>query len=198
MNRRAFLSVTAMAAAPALLAQDSSRTLDSGAPGAADPLRDPGSIGQLRAVTTPLDNAEDIKAIERRLKCTCGCNLDIFTCRTTDFTCTYSPALHKEIVDLYTSGKREEDIVAAFVAKYGESILLAPKAAGFNLLGYLLPSALVLVAGTILGLVLLRRHRDRLLAVVPQAGTAPAPSASLDLSPEQQAQLERAMGEIEQ
>ncbi len=197
MNRRAFLSVTALTAVPVLLAQDSSRTQDSAVTGAADPLRDPGSIGQLRAVTTPLDNAEDIKAIERRLKCTCGCNLDIFTCRTTDFTCTYSPALHKEIVDLYTGGKREEDIVAAFVTKYGESILLAPKAAGFNLLGYLLPSALVLVAGTVLGLVLLRRHRDRLLAAAP-AGAASAPSAGLELSPEQRAQLDRAMGEIEQ
>lgn len=194
MNRRALLSAGALLV-PALARQDSTRR-DSATTGAADPLRDPASAGQLRAVATPLDNAEDIKAIERRLKCTCGCNLDIFTCRTTDFTCTYSPALHKEIVDLYTGGKREEDIVQAFVTKYGESILLAPKAVGFNLLGYLLPSAAVLVAGTILGMILLRRHRDRLLAAAPAtpAGGAGGPS---DLTPEQLAQLERALGEIE-
>lgn len=197
MNRRGFLSVTALAVVPALAGQDTTRTRDPAPSGAADPLRDPSSAGQIRAVATPLDNAEDIKAIERRLKCTCGCNLDIFTCRTTDFTCTYSPALHKEIVDLYTGGKREEEIVAAFVTKYGESVLLAPKAVGFNLLGYLLPSAAVLVAGTVLGVVLLRRHRDRLLATVP-AGTPGAPAGNAALTPEQLAQLERAMGEIEQ
>ena len=196
MNRRSFLAVTALGAAPALLAQDSTQARDSAVIGAADPLRDPSSIGQLRAITTPLDNAEDIKAIERRLKCTCGCNLDIFTCRTTDFTCTYSPALHKEVVELYTGGKREEAIVAAFVTKYGESILLAPKAVGFNLLGYLVPSALVLTVGTMLGVVLLRRHRDRLLAAGPVGPRAPA--GSLELSPEQRAQLDRAMAEIEQ
>ena len=194
MNRRTFVSVAALGAVPALRAQDSAQARD--ATGAADPLRDPSSIGQLRAVTTPLDNADDIKSIERRLKCTCGCNLDIFTCRTTDFTCTYSPALHKEIVALYTGGKREEGIVTAFVAKYGESILLAPKPVGFNLLGYLVPGALVLMAGTILGVVLLRRHRERLLAAGPVGGSA-VPIGGLDLTVEQRAQLERAMGEIE-
>lgn len=195
MNRRAFLAAGALVAVPALAGQDTTRSRDAGATGAADPLRDPASAGQLRAVATSLDNAEDIKAIERRLKCTCGCNLDIFTCRTTDFTCTYSPALHKEIVDLYTGGKREEDIVQAFVAKYGESVLLAPKAVGFNLLGYLLPSAVVLAAGTILGVVLLRRHRERLLAAAP--APAGGPTGPADLTPEQLAQLERALGEIE-
>jgi hypothetical protein len=54
-------------------------------------LRDPAAAGRSRAPTEIADYDERIKAIEHRLACSCGCTLDIFTCRTTDFTCTYSP-----------------------------------------------------------------------------------------------------------
>src|SRR5690348_18097192 len=39
----------------------------------------------------------------------CGCTLDVFTCRTTDFSCTYSPRLHREVLALRASGKRSEE-----------------------------------------------------------------------------------------
>jgi len=194
MNRRGFLAGVALATVGAgrFQAQDTTQTK-----GAADPLMDPTSVGQLRAVATPLDNAEAIKAIERRLKCTCGCNLDIFTCRTTDFTCTYSPALHQEVLTAYTGGQTADQIVAAFVAKYGESILLAPPAEGFNLLGYLAPGVLVLLAGSALGFVLLRRHRQRLLAQPATTVSLGAPAPEQGLSTEQRERLERALSEIE-
>ena len=76
-----------------------------------------------------------MKGIERKLKCTCGCNLDIFTCRTTDFTCQFSPALHKDVLQLRGEGKSPDEVIAAFVAKHGEQILMAPPAEGFNLVG---------------------------------------------------------------
>src|SRR5439155_9368740 len=101
-----------------------------------DRLYDP-SMVQERAAATAADNDAVIKALEHRLKCNCGCNLDIYTCRTTDFTCTYSPALHREVLALRRAGKSPDEVVAAFVAKYGEQILMAPKPEGFNLAGYL-------------------------------------------------------------
>lgn len=190
MNRRSFVAAAAtLVAAGRAGAQDTTQSK-----GAADPLMDPNAVGQLRAVASPLDNEEAIKAIELKLKCTCGCNLDIFTCRTTDFTCTYSPELHKEIVGLYTGGKTGDEIIAAFVAKYGEQVLLAPDAKGFNLVGYLAPSAAVLLAGGTLAFVLLRRHRARLLAA-PAA--APAGKTG-SLSDDQRARLDQALGELEQ
>ena len=190
MNRRTFLAaVGAIGAAGRLDGQDSARS------GAADPLRDPTTVGQLRAVATPLDNADAIKTVERRLKCTCGCNLDIFTCRTTDFTCTYSPVLHQEVVALHEAGKSGDEIVAAFRARYGEQILLAPEARGFNLLGYLAPGAAVLVATGTLAFVLLRRHRARLLATGSTSATS-RPTRT-DLTAEQRDRLDRALGEIE-
>ena len=48
------------------------------------------------------------------------------------------------------SGKSPEEVKAYFVAKYGEWILLEPKAAGFNLLAYLLPLGMVLVGGFVI------------------------------------------------
>jgi cytochrome c-type biogenesis protein CcmH len=107
------------------------------------------------------DNDERIKLIEHKLRCTCGCNLDIFTCRTTDFTCTYSPELHQEVVALDQEGKTAQQILEAFVAKYGEKALMAPKPVGFNLWGYLLPGAVITVGAALLAVVIGRRERIR-------------------------------------
>ncbi len=190
MNRRTLLvALAAPVALRRLLAQEQTPKT-----GAADPLRDPGSVGQLRAEANPLDNNETIKGIERRLKCTCGCNLDIFTCRTTDFTCTYSPELHKDVIALYQAGQTADQIVAAFVAKHGEQILLAPPPLGFNILGYILPTTAVILGSGALGFVLLRRHRLRLEAqpVTPTRSASPS-----SFTPEQQADLDQALKELD-
>lgn len=159
-------------------------------PPTGDRLYDP-SIVQQRSVVSAADNDPAIKSLEHRLKCTCGCNLDIYTCRTTDFTCTYSPALHREVMDLAAAGKSPEETVAAFVAKYGESILMAPKPRGFNLAGYLVPGALVLLAGALLAVVLLRR--GRLAQPSPSTLAGPAPARD----PSEDERLRRALAEID-
>ncbi len=134
-----------------------------------DPLYDP-SVVQERALTTAADNDPVVQAVERRLKCTCGCNLDIYICRTTDFTCSYSPVLHREVVALLAAGASPDAVVAAFVDKYGESTLMAPPPQGFNLAGYLLPGVLVTAVGLLLAWVIARRSRrpeGQLAAVTP-------------------------------
>lgn len=160
----------------------------------ADPLRNPVAAGQSRRPVRAADNDEAIKAIEHDLKCTCGCNLDIFTCRTTDFTCAYSPRLHAEVVALFEEGKSPEQIVAAFVNQYGEQILMAPKPVGFNLAGYLVPGAAVLVAGTALALVLLRRRREAVLAPAP---AAPGVDGARVAGPAELERLNAALSELE-
>lgn len=129
--------------------------------GQADRLRDPGAVGQSRAPVGTLDNDEVVKEIERKLKCTCGCNLDIFVCRTTDFTCQFSPALHKEVMELRDAGKSPEEVIAAFVEKHGEQILMAPKPEGFNLAGYLVPGIAILAVGAGIAAVIVRRQALR-------------------------------------
>ena len=104
-------------------------------------------MGRPRTPTDPEENAAEIQAIELKLACNCGCTLDVFTCRTTDFSCTYSPKLHREVLALRNQGMSAQQVLDAFVAKYGEKALMAPKPKGFNLAGYLVPGAAITAAG---------------------------------------------------
>ena len=152
-----------------------------------EPVYDPARAGRPREVTTAADNDASIQAIEKRLRCSCGCGLDIYTCRTTDFTCTYSPALHKEVVRLAEQGKSAQQIIDEFVAQYGEAALMAPPKRGFNLAGYFVPSILIIAAGVVLVFVLRRWTREA-------RATAPAVAPPSDASP---AELERLRQELD-
>ena len=143
--------------------------------GARGTLRDPSVVGRPRRPTDAGENNAEIQAIEQRLACNCGCTLDVFTCRTTDFSCTYSPALHREVLALRDKGKTAQEVLDAFVAKYGEKALMAPKPQGFNLAGYLLPGALIAAAGP--------------SATAEEPGYKP--------SPEELERLQRALEEVE-
>lgn len=201
LSRRGFLG---WLGAAALLPQQAQEPLAG--QGELGTLRDPAAAGRPRAPTEVADYDERIKAIEHRLACTCGCTLDIFTCRTTDFTCTYSPQLHREVVELDRAGKTAQEILDTFVEKYGEKALMAPKPQGFNLWAYLLPGSAILAAGGALIAVLSRRRAavaeggdagmaDRLPGVErpgTEARSGPAPT-----SPEEMERLRRALAEVE-
>jgi cytochrome c-type biogenesis protein CcmH len=142
--------------------------------------------------------------IEQRLACSCGCTLDVFTCRTTDFTCTYSPQLHREVVELDRAGKTAQEILDAFVAKYGEKALMAPKPEGFNLWGYLLPGSAILVAGGALVAVLSRRRVAGADATADGVGRSPSITSvpvsgppATDATTEEMERLRRALAEVE-
>ena len=47
------------------------------------------------------------------------------------------------------SGKSPDEVKQYFIAKYGEWILLEPKASGFNLVVYALPMVMVLIGGVV-------------------------------------------------
>ena len=165
MTRRELLRRMTLAGAGLAVARRSTAQTPAVRPDSTlgDPLFRPDAV-QERAVATARDNDPVVKDIEHRLKCTCGCNLDIYVCRTTDFTCQYSPALHQEVLQLRDAGQDPEEVVASFVAKYGEQILMAPEPEGFNLAGYLVPGVAVLLAGATLGWILLRRGRRAVIA----------------------------------
>jgi len=160
----------------------------------ADRLRDPASAGRSRPVVGALDNDEVVKGIEHKLKCTCGCNLDIFTCRTTDFTCQISPALHAEVMDLRKEGKSPDEVIAAFVAKHGEQILMAPKAEGFNLAGYLIPGVVILSVGVALAAVIVRRKAVQ--AHEQSDGLSDGQTVGPSDSPSDLERLQRALTEV--
>lgn len=151
-------------------------------------LWDPARAGRPLDPVTAADNNAAIQAIEKQLHCTCGCNLDVYTCRTTDFTCTVSPALHQRVVGLAEQGMTGQQILDRFVREHGVAILMSPPRRGFNLAGYFVPSLLIVAAGVVLTLVLRRWTRTAAPAPVP----ATLPSAGG--TPEE---LERLRGELE-
>jgi cytochrome c-type biogenesis protein CcmH len=112
-------------------------------------LYDPSWVTSVQPVTAR-DNDEGVQAIEKRIKCTCGCGLDVYTCRTTDFTCPVSPKMHAQVLALVASGNGPEQIIAAFVQEHGIEILMAPPRRGFNLIGYYTPYVLIFAAGVAL------------------------------------------------
>src|SRR5437867_401578 len=134
---------------------------------------DPQRAGRSKEATTALDTDAHIQAIEKKLRCSCGCGLDIYTCRTTDFQCTYSPALHKDVLRLAGQGKTAQQIIDEFVKQYGEVALMAPPKEGFNLAGYLLPGFAIIVAGFFLVRTLRRWTRDAEAAAPGTAATPP-------------------------
>jgi cytochrome c-type biogenesis protein CcmH len=179
MDRRRFLGGLVASVVPvAGLAQDEAQT-DS----TVGQLWDPNRAGRFITPRGERDNAEEIKAIERRLRCTCGCNLDVYTCRTTDFTCGVSPEMHREVLGLWEGGQTAEEIIAAFVAQHGEAVLMAPPKEGFNLVGYAMPFAAV-TAGFAALLLFLRHHARRSTLIA-----AAAPTSSVDATDDELARL---------
>ena len=104
--------------------------------------------------------------LERGLKCACPCKLDVFTCRTTDFQCGISPAMHSDVVRLIEGGYSADEIVAAFTTVYGERVLMAPVKEGFNIAGYVVPFITVGIGATML-VALLRRWKHETEATTP-------------------------------
>ena len=150
-------------------------------------LWDPDRAGRPLPPVTAADNDAALQAIEKQIHCTCGCNLDVYTCRTTDFTCAVSPAMHARVVAMAREGKTGQQILDQFVRENGVAILMAPPKRGFNLAGYFVPSLVIVVAGAILTLVLRRWAR------AVHAPVAPRPSAVV-VSPEE---LERLRHELD-
>ncbi len=120
-------------------------------------LQYPGMAGRPRAAVTDFHNDPFVVGVEKRLRCTCGCNLDVYTCRTTDFNCEVSPAMHRQVVALTRENLSAQEIIDRFVAEHGAVVLMAPPKEGFNLAGYFLPGALIVLVGGLMGFVLLRR-----------------------------------------
>ena len=180
MKRREFLArLSAGAASVTALSSVAARAQATQAPAAVDssnlfamdqsasrPVRLPPKPGSRVVVS-----AAERDAVEHRIRCQCGCTLDVYTCRTTDFTCQVSPSMHRDVMSLVSGGYTAQEIVDAFVGVYGERVLMAPPAAGFNLLGWVAP--FVALGGGALAVSLLLRNWRRPATAKVAAGAPP-------------------------
>lgn len=195
-SRREFLklgAVTLLAVYPSNRLASAQDSLAGSGP--AGKLWDPARAGRPLDPSTAADNDAAIQAIEKQLKCTCGCSLDVYTCRTTDFTCTVSPAMHREVLALAAQGMSGPQILDDFVARNGEAILMAPPKHGFNLAGYFVPGLAILAAGVVLTVILRRwtRAAAGARALAGEGGGTPSapPAGATHASPEELERLQR-------
>ena len=181
-----------------------------GAQDGAQPGAQPGASGVdmsgdgYRPVTlAPKSNAtrqltkEQTEALERQLGCACPCTLDVFTCRTTDFSCGISPQMHRDVLRLVEGGHSGDEIIQAFERVYGEAVLMAPKREGFNLAGYWMPFAALGTGAVVVGGLIRRWGRRAELArtqarAAGAAGNGSAPHA-VHASADEMARLEAAV-----
>jgi len=139
------------------------------------------------AVPSMTEDARD--ALEHQIRCQCGCTMDVYTCRTTDFSCQVSPTMHRDIMALVQGGHSAQEILDAFVDVYGERALMAPKKVGFNIVGYVLPGVVMSVGAVILAVILHRWNRRTAQTVGATAVTPPP----LDATAEEIAKLDAAI-----
>jgi cytochrome c-type biogenesis protein CcmH len=72
--------------------------------------------------------------------------------------CHFSSPARKRLLAMVNAGESDSAILDAFVKEYGPRILLSPPAAGFNLIGWIMPFVAILAG---LGFVWLVIHRFR-------------------------------------
>lgn len=131
--------------------------------------------------------------LEHRLHCQCGCTLDIYTCRTTDFSCQVSPSMHRDVMALVKGGYSAQEILDAFVGVYGERALMAPKKSGFNLLAWITPGVAVLAGGVGVSMWLRNRGQREAERAAARPIGSPRQVPGVDATPEELALLEAAV-----
>jgi cytochrome c-type biogenesis protein CcmH len=199
-SRRAFLVRTsAIAGGLAVLTGRSAAQQAAAAPGGEEmtsdsykPVSRPPKPG-----ATPSMDAKQLEAFERELACPCPCTLDIYTCRTTDFSCGISPAVHGDIQRLVDGGYTGAEIMEALTGTYGDFILNAPRKEGFSLVAWFAPFAAVAIGGVGIGVLLRswRMNAKRAASSRPVRAADALADANLDGTPEELAKLQAALRE---
>jgi len=118
------------------------------------------SMALLTAARVRSGEPPSFQDLEEGLTCQCGCGLTVHSCN--HLQCDSATPLRVEIRAQMDTGKDKDAILAYFADKYGEKILSAPKAQGFNILAWVTPFIIVGLGGAFVGVTMLRwtsRHR---------------------------------------
>ncbi len=88
---------------------------------------------------------EDVVRITSNIVCTCGCPPTLVSA----CSCHRAGEMTREVEGLLAAGKTDDEIYQRYVEEFGSKVLAAPKAEGFNLLGWVLPFVALLAGGGI-------------------------------------------------
>ncbi len=92
--------------------------------------------------------------LSHRMMCTCGCAQLLGECNHVG--CTESGRERSELSAAIEAGNTDQQILASFAAKYGATVLAAPRTQGFDLVAWIAPFAVF--AAALLGTILLVRR----------------------------------------
>ena len=129
----------------------------------------------------PPSNVTQVERLGAEIGCTCGtCPLrPIATCG-----CGFADTMLVRLDTEVTAGRTDDEIMAVFVADYGNSIRIKPKGTGFDLMVWAVPMVLLMVGAVAMGAVISnwRSQSDLGLEKTPldeQRARDPEPSPSL-------------------
>jgi len=142
---------------------------------------------------TPLMSDKQVELFERELACPCPCTLDVYTCRTTDFTCSISPAVHRDVQSLVNGGYSADEIMVAMTDTYGDFILMTPRKQGFNLLASFAPFAAIGLGAISIGAMLRSWRRNAAKSSAFHANAAAQVAADRAMSPTSQSEGSQAL-----
>jgi cytochrome c-type biogenesis protein CcmH/NrfF len=106
-----------------------------------------------------------------RMMCTCSCGQMLGECNHVG--CPESPRELAELRSDIALGMGDQAILDAFAAKYGETVLAAPRTHGFDLVAWIAPFAVF--AAALLGTILLIKRWSGISAAKAQAAAGNAP-----------------------
>ena len=82
--------------------------------------------------------------IGHQLMCMCGCNQILLECNHVG--CAYSDRMRNELTVALERGDSDSLVLQSFVQKYGNTVLAAPTASGFNVVAWITPFAIFVLA----------------------------------------------------
>ncbi len=107
------------------------------------------------------DTSARFNKVGHELMCVCGCNQVLLECNHVG--CQYSDRMRNELVAGMDRGDSDSLVLQSFVQKYGNTVLAAPTSSGFNIVAWITPFAIFVLA--MLGTVwIVRAWKARTLA----------------------------------
>jgi cytochrome c-type biogenesis protein CcmH len=118
-------------------------------------------IAALAMLFVGADTDARFNKLGHQLMCMCGCNQVLLECNHVG--CAYSDRMRNELAGWMQGGDSDSLVLQSFVQKYGNTVLAAPTASGFNVVAWITPFAIFALA--MLGAVwIIRAWKARTLA----------------------------------
>jgi cytochrome c-type biogenesis protein CcmH/NrfF len=137
----------------------------------------------------PTRSTDRTHELGKQIMCTCGCGDTAGSCSHPGAAfsgpCEVAKAKLKEVNERIDRGESNSAILQALVKEYGEAVLAAPPARGFNWFAYTFP-AIAFAIGLALVIMIIRQWRKR-----PHLAPASGPAVSAEMLEHARRQIER-------